>query len=107
MNRNLLKAINIEGMNKEKQLESLSIAIKLAEDIDIDHTINCGLRQTKVYGYRPYQSGLRIWDGENLKALEKESSLVEKLISPSKTCWLIYPKEIDSNLRIELTKLRQ
>jgi len=106
-NRKLLKAVNIEDMKKEDQLFSLAIAIRLTEEIGMDHNLNCGLRHTKVYGYRPYESGLRIWDGSELKALEKESPLVENLINPSKSSWLIYPKQIDSTLLKELKVLRR
>ncbi len=106
LNRNLLKAIDIEDLKKESQLEALAIARKLSEKASKDPAIYCGLRHNKIFGYHPYKSGLRLWDGKNLKALERESSLVENLISPSETAWLIHPKEIHNELKQELTKIR-
>ncbi|AAP99411.1 MULTISPECIES: HD domain-containing protein [Prochlorococcus] len=107
LNRKLPKAINIEDLKVEFQLEALSITKRLTEELGKDSNIYCGLRHNKIYGYEPYKKGLRLWDGENLKALEKESLLIERLISPSKNTWLIYPKEINSSLKKKLSKLRQ
>lgn len=106
INRKLLKAINIEYLNKESQLKALAIAMRLSEKLGLDSSLSCGLRHNKIYGYHPYRSGLRLWDGENLKAIESESSLIEKLISPSESSWLIHPKEIENDLKIELTNLK-
>ncbi len=55
--------------------------------------------------YHPYKYGLRLWDGDNLKALERVSPLVDRLIEPNQSYWLIYPKEIESELKIEIDKL--
>ena len=49
---------------------------------------------------------IKKWNGKDLKALEKESLLIERLISPSKAAWLIYPKEVNEDLEIILFKLR-
>ncbi len=106
LNRKLLKAMNIENLNIEFQLEALAIARKLTSEINKDPNIFCGIRHNKIFGYHPYKSGLRLWDGKNLKALEKESLLIERLISPSKTAWLIYPKEIDKLLQNKILNLR-
>ena len=45
--------------------------------------------------YHPYKYGLRLWDGDKLQALERVSTLVDRLIQPNQTSWLIYPKEIE------------
>ncbi|KGG13030.1 MULTISPECIES: HD domain-containing protein [Prochlorococcus] len=107
LNRKLLKAVNVEYLKNESQLEALSIAINLSEKIGKDASICCGLRHNKVYGYHQYKSGLRLWDGDQLKAIEQESPLVEKLISPSQASWLIHPKEIQEDLKHELIRLRK
>ncbi len=107
LNRKLLKAINIEEFEAEFQLEALAISRKLAEANGIDPNVSCGLRHNKFFGYHPYKSGLRIWNGKELKALEKESLLIERLISPSETTWLIYPKEIHNSLHLQLLELKK
>ncbi|KGG16594.1 MULTISPECIES: HD domain-containing protein [unclassified Prochlorococcus] len=106
LNRKLLKATNIEDLGTDFQLEALVITRNLAEKINLDPIICCGLRHNKFFGYQPYKSGLRVWDGKQLKALEKESFLIDRLISPSKTAWLIYPKGIESELKKKLLELR-
>ncbi len=107
LSRKLLKATNIDDLATEIQLEALVIARTLAENLGKDPSLCCGLRHNKFVGYQPYKSGLRIWDGSELKAIENSSSLIDRLISPSKTAWLIYPKEIHIDLSRKLFNLRQ
>ena len=107
LDRRLLKAINIEDLNTENQLEALAIARKMTQDNNKDPDLNCGIRHNKFFGYHPYKSGLRIWDGKNLKALEKNSLLIEKLIHPYNSTWLIYPKIINDSLINKIIILRE
>jgi len=109
INRNLLKAFNISNFSLEDRLEALAKARKLSEKYCIEPDISCGLREQIVKSYHPYKYGLRLWDGEKLEALEKASPLVERLIEPNQSSWLIYPKEIESELRaeIEILKIKQ
>ena len=79
----------------------------LAEKYSIEPDISCGLRQQIVKSYHPYKYGLRLWDGKKLQALEEVSPLVERLIEPNQSSWLIYPKEIQSELKIEIEKLKR
>ncbi|WP_269616636.1 HD domain-containing protein [Prochlorococcus marinus] len=106
INRNLLKALNISSFCLEVRLEALAQARILSEKHCIEPDISCGLREQIVKSYHPYKYGLRLWDGENLQALEKVSPLVERLIEPNQSSWLIYPKEIESELRMEIEKLK-
>ena len=105
INRKLLKSIEIEYLSREKQLEALAIARQLEEKEGGDPDLSCGIRHNKIHGYSPYKSGLRIWDGQNLKPLEKESALIKQLTSPSETTWLIHPKRITEKLKISLSSL--
>ena len=106
IDRNLLKAFNISSFSLESRLEALAKARKLSEKYCIEPDIACGLREQIVKSYHPYKYGLRLWDGERLEALEKASPLVERLIEPNQSSWLIYPKEIESELRIEIETLK-
>ena len=105
INRNLLKALNISSCPLEVRLEALAKARILSEKYCIDADISCGLREQIVKSYHPYKHGLRLWDGNKLQALEKVSPLVERLIEPNQSSWLIYPKEIQSDLKIEIENL--
>ena len=106
INRDLLKALNISSFSLETRLEALAKARVLSEKYYIEPDISCGLREQIIKSYHPYKYGLRLWDGENLQALEEVSPLVERLIEPNESSWLIYPKEIESDLKIEIENLK-
>ena len=106
INRNLLKALNISSFALEIRLEALAKARILSEKYCIEPDISCGLREQIVKSYHPYKYGLRLWDGKNLQALEKVSPLVERLIEPNQSSWLIYPKEIETELKTEIENLK-
>jgi len=106
INRNLLKALNVSSFTLEARLESLSKARILSEKYCIEPDISCGLREQIVKSYHPYKYGLRLWDGDKLEALEKSSPLVERLIEPNQSSWLIYPKEIEPELKAEIKLLK-
>jgi len=102
VNRHLLKALDVQNLRNEDQLEALAKARKLVERNGNNPDQLCTLRHQKIEGYQPYKKGLRLWDGKNLRALEQVSPLVEGLINPAKAAWLIHPKEIHQALRKEL-----
>ena len=105
LNRNLLKAIEINGLTREKELKALAIARKLSKSKGYDPEICCGLRKQKLYGYYPYKGGLRIWDGQKLEAIENSSSLISSLINPAESTWLIYDREIHDLIENEISIL--
>ncbi len=102
INRDLLKALAVNNLSNEKQLEVLSIARQLTERSGQDPDLCCGLRHHQHHGYHPYKGGLKLWDGIQLKALDNESLLVKTLITPIGTAWLIYPREIHEELKQNL-----
>ena len=106
-NRNLPKAIDINFLSKENQLESLSIARVLTEKAGQNPDILCGIREKKYRGYYPYKEGLRLWDGKQLQSIEQSSLVIQSLIKPEQSCWLIYPKEINYDLRIVISNLKE
>ena len=106
LQRNLLKAFNISSFSLEIRLEALAKARILSEKNHIEPDITCGLREQIVKSYHPYKYGLRLWDGTKLKALEDASPLVERLIEPNQSSWLIYPKEIENDLKTEIETLK-
>ena len=99
INRNLLKALNVSHLSNESQLEALAKARQLVEKQGKDPDQLCALRHQKIESYQPYKRGLRLWDGEELKALEKVSPLVAGLVNPAGAAWLIHPKEIHEKLK--------
>ena len=106
LNRNLLKALNVNHLKNEQRLECLAMARHLSSQKDLDPDFCCGIRNQSQHGYYPYNSGLRLWDGINLQALEESSALVKSLIKPSDASWLIYPKEVDEDLKYSITNIQ-
>ncbi len=102
INRILFKAIDIKHLSNESQLEALTLARQLTEKNGLDPNISCGIRQQRLHGYEPYKSGLRLWDGDQLTALEEASPLIKGLTIPADSSWLIHPKEIHQELTKEL-----
>jgi HD superfamily phosphohydrolase len=99
LNRQLFKAMDVANLSKEKQLECLAQARVLAEAKGLDPSLCCGLRHQQLHGYHPYRGGLRLWNGQQLQALEQSSALVKSLSKPANTSWLIYPKQIGQELK--------
>ena len=97
--RQLLKATDVSALPPEQRLELLARARRLSEAAGLEAEHCCGLRQQQNRGYHPYKGGLRLWDGQQLGALEKRSALVRSLIQPTEMAWLIHPPEVTAELR--------
>ena len=102
LDRRLLKATAVEHLSPADQLQLLATARRLADRHGHDPELCCGLRHQQLRGYHPYRGGLRLWDGQQLQALEKASPLVESLATPAATSWLIHPRDISNELRQEM-----
>jgi HD superfamily phosphohydrolase len=104
LERQLLKATDVSGLAPQQRLEALARARQLSEAAGLVAERCCGLRQQQNRGYHPYKGGLRLWDGQQLGALEKRSALVRSLIQPTEMAWLIHPAEVQEPLRRELAE---
>ncbi|MAV12370.1 MAG: HD family phosphohydrolase [Cyanobium sp. MED843] len=102
LDRNLLKAIAVDHLKREEQLQALAIAGRLVEQQGMEASLCCGLRHQELRGYDPYRGGLRLWDGHRMQALEDVSPLVASLATPAGSSWLIYPREINRKLKAAL-----
>ncbi len=102
LDRKLLKAIDVNHLNSKEQLDALVKARKLVEKQGKDPDKLCTIRHQRIDSYQPYKRGLRLWDGDQLKSLEKVSPVIQGLTNPANAAWLIHPKEIHENLKKEL-----
>ncbi|MEB3352180.1 MAG: HD domain-containing protein [Cyanobacteriota bacterium] len=102
LDRRLLRATDVSGLPTHGRLELLALARRLSEAAGQTADLSCGLQQQQIRGYHPYKGGLRLWDGRRLEALEHRSALVESLIRPTETAWLIHPKAVSQALRSAL-----
>ncbi|SBO43466.1 HD domain-containing protein [Cyanobium sp. NIES-981] len=99
LERRLLKATDVSGLTRERRLELLAEARRLAGVEGFDPDGCCALEQRQSRGYDPYAGGLRLWDGQQLQALEQRSVMVRSLSEPTELAWLIHPGEVAPRLR--------
>ena len=99
LDRQLLQAVDVRQCDQADRLELLECVQRDARRIGLDPAGCCALLQGQTRGYDPYQSGLKLWDGETLVALEDRSRLVEALTIQEAWAWLVYPKQLPRPLR--------
>ena len=102
LDRRLLKASDVSRLSRGRRLELLALAQRLSEQAGLQGDLCCGLQSQKNRGYHPYRGGLRLWDGQQLSALEQRSGLVSSLSTPTESAWLIHPAEVAAPLRQQL-----
>ena len=105
LQRRLLKATDVSSMAQPQRLELLAEARRLSTAAGLVCDQCCGLQQRQSRGYHAYKGGLRLWDGEQLQALEQRSPLVQSLCVSSELAWLIHPAEVSTPLRLTLREL--
>jgi len=98
LDRQLLKAMDVRHLSTPERLQLLAQAQRQAHKAGIDPEGCCALLQGQTRGYDPYRSGLRLWDGEQLAALEEHSKLVHTLTLQEPWAWLVIPKQVEETL---------
>jgi len=106
INRNLLKASNINSLSNINKLELLAFARKKASECDYDPALFCGIKEKKFNGFESNNS-LKVWDGNRMKELDKESSLIKILIENQNNSWLFYPECIREEIKKEINILNE
>ena len=102
LDRQLLRAVDVAELGSEERLELLADARTLAEREGLLADGCCGLHQRQSLGYQAYRSGLRLWDGQRLQALEQRSHLVRSLTERVEMAWLIHPAEVGEAVSMRL-----
>ena len=102
LDRQLLRAVDVAELGSEERLELLADARTLAEREGLLADGCCGLHQRQSLGYQAYKSGLRLWDGQRLQALEQRSHLVRSLTERVEMAWLIHPAEVGEAVSMRL-----
>jgi hypothetical protein len=92
----------VSRLSRQRRLELLALAQRLSERAGLNAELCCGLQSQQNRGYHPYRGGLRLWDGQQLTALEQRSPLVNSLSQPTESAWLIHPAEVAQPLREQL-----
>ncbi len=98
--RNLFKAQNISQYDEQQRnnlYQAAQTALR-AKNLDPDHYTALQFATTR--GYTLYQRGIPLQTGKTLTEISELSPLVQTLIQPLLRVWLIYPREIESDLTI-------
>jgi HD superfamily phosphohydrolase len=98
LDRQLLKAMDVRHLPTPERLQLLAQAQRKAHQAGMDPDGCCALLQGQTRGYDPYRSGLRLWDGQRLSALEEHSKLVHTLTHQEPWAWLVVPKPVEEAL---------
>jgi HD superfamily phosphohydrolase len=98
LDRQLLKAMDVRHLPTPERLQLLAQAQRKAHQAGMDPDGCCALLQGQTRGYDPYRSGLRLWDGQRLSALEEHSKLVHTLTHQEPWAWLVVPKQVEEAL---------
>jgi HD superfamily phosphohydrolase len=106
LNRRLLKALDVRHLSATERLELLAHAQREAHRAGLNPEGCCALQEGHTRGYDPYRSGLRLWDGRTLEALETRSRLIQSLTTQEPWAWLLHPKEVEPALRAALLSFR-
>jgi HD superfamily phosphohydrolase len=106
LDRRLLKALDVRHLSTTERLELLAHARREAQAAGLNPEGCCALQQGHTRGYDPYRSGLRLWDGQKLEALEARSRLIQSLTSQEPWAWLLHPKEVATSLQTTLRTFR-
>jgi hypothetical protein len=99
LDRRLLKALDVRHLTSTQRLELLAHAQREAQRARLNPDNTCALQQGQTSGYDPYRSGLRLWDGHKLEALEDRSRLIRALTTEEPWAWLLYPREVEVAVR--------
>ena len=102
LDRDLLQATDVRQLDRGQRLEVLALAQRLARGAGLDPDLCCGLRERRSTGYSPYIGGLRLWNGQQLQALEQASPLVTSLSQAQELAWVLHPRQVSRDLRQQL-----
>jgi HD superfamily phosphohydrolase len=105
LDRRLLKALDVRHLSTTQRLELLAYAQREAHRSGLNPESHCALQQGQTRGYDPYRSGLRLWDGQKLEALEDRSRLIHALTADEPWAWLLYPREVETALEAKAVAL--
>jgi uncharacterized protein len=98
LNRDLLKVKDISHLERSQQEELVrSTQAQLTQQgWAAEHYV--GLRVATSRGYTLYQKGIKLQTESGLIEINQVSPLVQTLIQPYQRVWLIYPRELASEI---------
>ena len=105
IDRDLLKASDITSLSKIDRIKILACARKLCEKNNLDSEIFCGIKERSFKGFES-NNALKIWDGTYQSSLENSSSLINTLMKPNESSFIIYPNVIKNEIRNQISLIK-
>lgn len=99
LDRDLPKALDVSHLDLAKRSTLLQKTQQLLEQAGFASSYYTGLRVALSRGYTLYQHGIKLQTELGLQEISEVSPLIQTLIQPSQRAWLLYPREIESDLR--------
>jgi hypothetical protein len=106
IDRDLLKASDINFLSKIDRLEILAFTSKLCAKNNYDPEIFCGIKERSFKGFES-NNALRIWDGTYQNSLEKSSAFIKTLMQSKESSYIIYPGVIKNEIENQILKKRK
>lgn len=98
LDRDLLKALDVTTLDTVKREILQQRTQQLLEQAGFAATHYTGLRVALSRGYTLYQHGIELQTSAGLQEISEVSPLVQTLAQPFQRAWLLYPREIESDL---------
>jgi len=98
LDRDLLKALDVTTLDTVKREILQQQTQQLLEQAGFAATYYTGLRVALSRGYTLYQHGIELQTPAGLQEISEVSPLVQTLAQPFQRAWLLYPREIESDL---------
>jgi hypothetical protein len=99
LDRDLLKALEVTHLDECDRAILLEKAHHWLTQAGLDANYYVGLRVAVSRGYTLYHKGINIQTTKGLREINELSPLVQTLSQPTQRVWLIYPREIEFQLK--------
>ena len=98
IDRDLLKAIEITHLAPDAQALLLDKVKHHLQQLDFAADYYAGIRTALSRGYRQYQRGIKLKTEFGLEEISERSPLIRTLTHPYQRDWLLYPREIGTEV---------
>lgn len=102
IDRDLFKALDVTRMTEVHRLDLLSKVRDWLTKLGLAPPYYAGFSVSFSKGYTLYQRGIKFRTPRGLQELSQMSPLVQTLTTSHQKVWLIYPREIEADLKLAL-----
>jgi uncharacterized protein len=98
IDRDLLKALEVTDLEPDQQASLLSQVQNWLDQLNWRSSYYTGIRTSLSSGYTLYQRGIKLQTAEGLQEISQRSPLVKTLTQSYQRHWLLYPREVETQL---------